>query len=83
METGTPGNRPKLKNYITELGVDLTEYMTNDSQIELFWLLCEAESRTHRPLKECYLDVVEVLNLEAQIKGKPKRAFVQANPNLN
>ena len=72
-----------MKKYIDLLGEDFTEWMTTPEQIELFERMCAAQARTKRPVNECYLDVVESLNLEAQIKGRPKRAFVQAGPGLN
>ena len=73
----------ETKKYIDLLGKDFTEYMTSPEQIELFNKMCEAEERTKRPIKESYMDVIEVLNLEAKIMGKPKRAFFQAGPSLN
>lgn len=72
-----------MKKYIDRLGEDSTEWMTSPEQIELFERMCAAQDRCHRPVKECYMDVAESLNLEAQIKGKPKRAFIQADPRLN
>ena len=68
--------------YIDLLGEDYSEWMTSPEQIELFERMVAAQSRTKRPLKECYQDVVDALNLAAQIKGKPKRAYIQ-NPGLN
>ena len=71
-----------METYISPTGKDYSEWMTSAEQIKLFNRLCEHELKCKRPLKECVVDVVEALNLDAQIQGKPKRASIQ-NPNLN
>jgi hypothetical protein len=71
------------KKYIDLIGTDFTEWMTSPEQIALFERMCELQEFCKRPVPECYKEVVEVLNLEAQIKGLPKRASIQAGPGLN
>ena len=71
------------KKYIDNLGTDFTEYITTPEKELLFNKMCELELKCKRPIKECYREIVEVLNLEAEIKGKPKRAFIQGNPKDN
>jgi hypothetical protein len=71
------------KQYIDLMGTDFTEWMTSPEQIALFEKMCELEALCKRPINECYREVVEVLNLEAQIKGRPKKAYIQAGPGLN
>jgi hypothetical protein len=72
-----------MDKYVDATGEDFTEWMTSQEQIDLFERMVAAQERSKRPLKECYLDVIEAVNLDAQIKGKPKRAFFQADPRLN
>lgn len=75
-------NTPEQK-FISPLGYDYTQYITSDEQEKLFHRLCIAELNSKKPLAECYRDVVEALNLDAELRGRPKRAFIQANPDLN
>lgn len=72
-----------MKRYIDLLDEDYTEWMTSPEQIELFERMVAAQARCKRPVKECYLDVAEAVNLGQQIKGLPKKVFVQAGPGLN
>lgn len=71
------------RKYIDLLGEDFTEWMTSPEQIALFDKMIELQSKLNKPVIECYHELVESLNLEAQIKGLPKRAFIQADPRLN
>ena len=71
------------KKYIDSLGEDFTEWMTSPEQISLFERIINLQKTFHKPIKECYKEVAESLNLEAQIKGLPKRAFIQAGPQFN
>jgi len=71
------------KQYIDLLGGDFTEWMTSPEQIALFERMCELQEFCKRPVPECYKELCEALNIEAQIKGLPKRATIQADPSLN
>lgn len=69
--------------YIDLIGTDFTQWMTSPEQIKLFERMCELQEFCKRPLPECYKELAEALNIEAQIKGLPKRATIQAGPGLN
>ena len=71
------------KTYIDLIGTDFTQWMTSPEQIALFEKMCELQEFCKRPVPECYKQLIEALNLEAQIKGLPKRASFQAGPGLN
>lgn len=71
------------RKFIDPLGYDFTEYIVNDEKEKLFYQMCIAQLNSKGPLKETYIYVVQALNLEAEIKGKPKRAFIQGDPKLN
>lgn len=71
------------KKYIDLIGDDYTEWMTSPEQKALFRRLIELQEFCKRPVPECYRELVESLNIANQIKGLPKRAFIQANPKLN
>ena len=66
------------------LGYDFTQYVKTEEDVEKFNRLCECEKRTKGvPLRDCVYDVAEVLNLSAELKGRPKRAFVQGKVGDN
>ena len=72
------------KKYVDLLGEDFTEWMTSPEQIELFNQMVEAQKKTVGvPFKDCYREVADALNIEAQIKGRPPRVRIQAGPGLN
>jgi hypothetical protein len=71
------------KKYVSHLGYDYTEFVKTDEDRKKFERLCECEKNSHRPLKECVNDVAEVLNLDAELRGFKKRAYVQGNANSN
>jgi hypothetical protein len=72
------------KKYISPLGVDFTEFIKTEENKKDFEKLCEHEEKCKGvSLKDSFKDVVEALNLEAKLKGKPKRAFIQAGPGMN
>jgi len=66
------------KKYVSYLGYDFTQYVKTEEDVKKFERLCECEKRTKGvPLRDCVHDVAEVLNLSAELKGNPRRAFVQ------
>ena len=73
----------KDKRFVSPVGTDYTEYVTNEAQEELFNKLCEHESRCFRPIKECIVDVVAALNLGRQLKGKRPNVSYQGRPQDN
>jgi len=74
----------KEKTYVSYLGFDLTQYVKTEEDVEKFNRLCELEKKTEGvPLRDCVHEVAEVLNLSAELKGRPKRAFVQGKVGDN
>jgi len=74
----------RLKKYVSYLGYDFTQYIKTDEDVAKFEKVCELEKKTEGvPLRDCVYEVAEVLNLSTELKGRPKRAFVQGNVGSN
>jgi len=76
------GNKDE-KQYVSYLGYDFTQYVKTQEDVDKFNKLCELEKLTKRPLKECVREVVQVLNLSAELKGEGKRAHLQGDVRDN
>ena len=72
------------KRYVSHLGYDYTEFVKTDEDRKKFERLCECERKSDGVLlRDCVHFVAEALNLDSELRGGKKRAFVQGNANSN
>ena len=83
IEKGKRDIRSIERKFIDPTGFDYTDYIINDEKEELFYLMCLEILKCKRPLKECYKNVAQVLNLNKLIKGEGPQVIIQCNPQNN